>query len=111
MKRNEVTVGAVILLGIALIIFGTIWLKGLKLGQETQTVHAHFREVGLLRKGGKVKFRGVPIGRVDEVKLEETGLGVIVTMSIDGNVRMPRDPVVILEPESMFGDWMAEIAP
>jgi phospholipid/cholesterol/gamma-HCH transport system substrate-binding protein len=65
----------------------------------------------LLRKGGKVKFRGVPIGRVDEVALESNGLGVVVTLMIDGNVRLPKDPVVILEPESMFGDWMAEIAP
>jgi phospholipid/cholesterol/gamma-HCH transport system substrate-binding protein len=109
--RNEVVVGSVILLGIVLIVFGTIWLKGLKLGAEQRTVKAHFNDVGLLRKGGKVKFRGVPIGRVEDVALESSGLGVIVTMTIDGEVRMPKDPVVVLEPESMFGDWMAEIAP
>jgi phospholipid/cholesterol/gamma-HCH transport system substrate-binding protein len=109
--RNEVVVGSVILLGIVLVVFGTVWMKGLKLGAEERTIRAHFNDVGLLRKGGKVKFRGVPIGRVEEVALENSGQGVIVSMTIDANVRMPEEPVVVLEPESMFGDWMAEIAP
>ena len=71
--RNEVVVGAVILLGILVIVFGTIWLKGMKLGAEETTVRAHFREIGLLRQGGKVKFRGVPIGRIENIALEESG--------------------------------------
>jgi phospholipid/cholesterol/gamma-HCH transport system substrate-binding protein len=32
-------------------------------------------------------------------------------MSIDPDVRLPEDPVVILAPESMFGDWQAQISP
>jgi phospholipid/cholesterol/gamma-HCH transport system substrate-binding protein len=109
--RSEVVVGTVILLGILLIVFGTIWMKGLNLGAEEHAMRAHFREIGLLRQGGKVKFRGVPIGRIEEIALEQNGQGVLVTMTIEGDVRMPEDPVVILAPESMFGDWMAEIYP
>jgi phospholipid/cholesterol/gamma-HCH transport system substrate-binding protein len=109
--RNEVVVGIVIVLGIVLVIFGTVWMKGLKLGAEERTIQAHFNEVGLLRDGGKVKFRGVPIGRVESVELESAGQGVIVTMTIDADVKLPAEPVVILAPESMFGDWMAEISP
>ena len=40
-SRNEVMVGTVILLGIVLILFGTIWMKGLKFGAEEHTVRAH----------------------------------------------------------------------
>jgi phospholipid/cholesterol/gamma-HCH transport system substrate-binding protein len=108
-RRNEVVVGIVVIAGILLIIFGTLWLRGIALGREEVTVEARFREVGQLLTGSSVKFRGVPIGRVDAIALEPGGDAVIVTMSISGDVRLPADRVVVLAPESMFGDWQAEI--
>jgi phospholipid/cholesterol/gamma-HCH transport system substrate-binding protein len=110
-RRNEVVVGVVVLAGVLLAVFGTIWLQGLDLGREQRPVQARFREVGQLLPGSAVKLRGVPIGRVEGIELEKGGGGVIVTMSVDGEVRLPEDPVVILAPESLFGDWQAEIAP
>ncbi len=111
MRRNEVLVGLTVVIGIAAIFFGTLWLKGGSLVQDRMTLEARFREVGQLMKGNTVKLRGVPIGRVDEIALEEDGDGVIVTMDVDQDVRLPKDAVVLLSPESMFGDWQAEIFP
>jgi phospholipid/cholesterol/gamma-HCH transport system substrate-binding protein len=110
-RRNEVMVGLAVIFGIALIVFGTIWMQGIRLGHEQVAVQARFTEVGQLLTGGTVKFRGVPIGRVRSIELEPGGGAVIVTMNISDAVRLPDDPVVILAPESMFGDWQAEIAP
>jgi phospholipid/cholesterol/gamma-HCH transport system substrate-binding protein len=110
-RRNEVVVGLVVLGGVLLAIFGTIWMQGLKLGREEQSVQARFSEVGQLLAGGNVKFRGVPIGRVESIELERGGGGVIVSMSVEANIRLPEDPAVILAPESLFGDWQAEIVP
>ena len=111
MKRTEIAVGAVILLGIALLFFGTVWLKGARLGEQETTVRARFLEVGQLLEGNAVKLRGVAIGRVEEIALEPGGGGVIVSMTIDEEVPLPADPIVLLSPESMFGDWQAEIYP
>ncbi|CAN5891738.1 hypothetical protein BH23GEM9_BH23GEM9_02010 [soil metagenome] len=108
-RRNEVMVGLVVIASILLIVFGTIWMRGLALGREERPVQARFTEVGQLLTGSTVKFRGVPIGRVEEIALEATGAAVIVSMSVSAAVRLPDDPVVILAPESMFGDWQAEI--
>jgi phospholipid/cholesterol/gamma-HCH transport system substrate-binding protein len=110
-RRNEVAVGLAVIAGIALIVFGTIWMQGIRLGHEQIIVQARFSEVGQLLTGGTVKFRGVPIGRVRSIELEPNGAAVIVSMYVSENVRLPEDPVVILAPESMFGDWQAEIAP
>lgn len=110
-KRTEIVVGAVILLSIALVFFGTVWLKGSGFGREEITVQARFREVGRLLEGNAVKLRGVPIGRVESVGLEPDGEGVIVRMRIKRDIALPPDPVVVLMPESMFGDWQAEIYP
>jgi phospholipid/cholesterol/gamma-HCH transport system substrate-binding protein len=109
-RRNDVVVGLVVIAGILLVVFGTIWMRGLSLGREDVEVQARFREVGQLLPGGSVKYRGVPIGRVERIALEEGGGAVLVSMTVDGNVRLPTEPVVILAPESMFGDWQAEIA-
>ena len=51
MKRTEIAVGAVILIGIALVFFGVVWLKGARLGEEETTVRARFLEVGQLLVG------------------------------------------------------------
>jgi len=108
-RRNEVMVGSTIIVAIIMIVFGTIWLKGLKLGTEEVTLKARFREVGQLLEGSTVKYRGVPIGRVESIELEPSGGAVIVTMSVQGDVKLPEDNGVLLAPESMFGDWQAEV--
>jgi len=110
MKRStEVSVGVVVILGALLVVFGTIWLKGIKPGREQMQLTARFAQVGQLLDGATVKLRGVPIGRVESIELEEGGTGVLVTMSIRSDVHLPDDAVVVLSPESMFGDWQAEI--
>jgi phospholipid/cholesterol/gamma-HCH transport system substrate-binding protein len=108
-RRNEIMVGLAVIAGIVLIVFGTMWLRGLRLGQEDQEVRARFREVGQLLDGSTVKFRGVPIGRVEGIALEPGGGAVIVSMTVRADVRLPDEAVVLLAPESMFGDWQAEI--
>ncbi len=110
-RRDEVLVGTVILLGIVLIVWGTIWLKGTGFGKEQTEVRARVLEAGQLLKGGRVKLRGVGIGRVEEIALEAGSRGVLITMSIDRNITLPEDPVALLSPESMFGDWQVQIFP
>lgn len=108
---SEVKVGLVVIAGIALIVFGILWMQEWSFGQEEQEVQAWFREVGQLQKGNAVKLRGVPIGEVEQIALDERSTGVVVTMTVDGEVVLPEDPVVLLSPESFFGDWQAEIFP
>lgn len=110
-RRNEVLVGATILAGIVLIVVGTIYLKGTGFGREEQIIRARVPEAGQLLNGASVKLRGVPIGRVDAIELEKNSSGVIIVMKIRPDVRLPEDPVVLLSPESMFGDWQAQIYP
>lgn len=108
-RSTEVSVGIAVILGIVLVIFGTLWLQGKRLGSEDMEYRARFIEVGQLLEGSTVKARGVPIGRVQKIELEPNGTGVIITMSIRSDVRLPGDAAVVLSPESMFGDWQAEI--
>lgn len=107
----EVRVGIMVILGIVLLLVGTFWMRGWRVGEEEREVASWFREVGQLQSGNPVKLRGVPIGRVESIGLDERSTGVIVRMSVASSANLPEDPVVILSPESMFGDWQAEIFP
>ena len=109
--RNELRVGLVIIAGIAVIVFGTLWMHDWSFGQENRDVEAWFREVGQLQSGNAVKLRGVPIGEVRRIVLDRRSTGVVVHLNIGADVVLPEDPVVILSPESLFGDWQAEIYP
>lgn len=108
-RGREVAVGASIVLAVAVVVLGTVWLKGAGFGREERSVVAQFREVGQLMEGNQVKFRGVPIGRVEEIALTPSGDYVLVTMRVDSRIAFPEDPVAVLTPESLFGDWQAEI--
>jgi phospholipid/cholesterol/gamma-HCH transport system substrate-binding protein len=107
--RNEVTVGIVVILSLIIVVVGTVWLQGRGFGREETELRARFYEVGQLLEGNSVKVSGVPIGRVASIDLDPAAVGVIVTMRVRADVRMPEDPVALLSLETMFGDWQAEI--
>jgi phospholipid/cholesterol/gamma-HCH transport system substrate-binding protein len=102
-------VGLVIVAGVAAAVLGTLWLKDASFGRGTREVEALFLEVGQLMNGNSVKLRGVTIGRVQAIAVEPNGTAVRVTMRIREDVVLPEVSAVLLAPESMFGDWQAEI--
>lgn len=107
-RRNDVMVGVVIVAGVLVTVLGTLWLQGLTWGEITR-VEVIVQEAGQLLPGNPVKVRGVSIGRVQEVRVDDAGDAVRILMELRGDVRLPADPAVILAPESLFGDWQAEI--
>jgi phospholipid/cholesterol/gamma-HCH transport system substrate-binding protein len=107
--KNEVMVGAVVLLGLIITVVGAFWLSGRQWGLQEREVVAIFKEAGDLRQGNPVKYRGVTVGRVTRIELSERGDGVFVTSLIDAEVQLPDDPAMVLSPAGLFGDWQALI--
>lgn len=108
-RGRELLVGAVIIAAVVVGVVGTLWLKGSNWGQPDLPVEVLLRDVAQLSAGNSVKFRGVKIGQVEGIAVEPTGLAVRVHLRLDGDVVIPDDAVVVLAPESFFGDWQAEI--
>ncbi|MCJ7628194.1 MAG: MlaD family protein [Longimicrobiales bacterium] len=108
-RRREIMVGLVIVAGVAAAVLGTLWLQDASFGRGTQVVEALFKEVGQLMNGNSVKLRGVTIGQVQGITVEPDGAAVRVRMRIRDDVALPPNGAVLLAPESMFGDWQAEI--
>ncbi len=108
--RNDVVVGAFVLVGVAAIVGGALWLGGTGWGQAERTLTARFAEVGQLRSGNNVTVRGVPVGRVQRVELAPEG-GVDVEMWLEEAAPVPERPVAVIRPSSLFGQWEVGIVP
>lgn len=107
--RKELLVGSVIIVALAVGVLGTLWLQGSNFGDPTTRVEALFESVGQLSEGNLVTYRGVGIGQVSSINVEPGGQVVRVTLLIRESVELPDDAGVVLGPESLFGDWQAEI--
>jgi len=108
-RSRDALVGVVIVSSIILGVGGALWLQGYTWGVEQRDIEAVFSEVGQVRAGAPVKVRGVRVGQIREIKMDPGGEVVRIRLRVNEDVVLPGDPVVILSPESMFGDWQAEI--
>ncbi len=107
-RRNDFTVGLTILAAIVIVVAAILWVKEVNLGPRPTQVMARFRDVGNVRIGTPVVVRGVRAGKVEAMELAPTGF-VLVRMSVDPGVVLPRNPVVLLNESSLFGEWQATI--
>lgn len=109
MKRaDEVLVGVVVLIGIALAVVGSVWLSEVRLGRNDVTHEVRFRSVGLLQVGNPVLLRGVKIGRVESIALAR-GDWVSVTLRLKGTETLPPHPAAIIFSVTLFGDWAVQL--
>ena len=109
MKRNnDVVVGAAVLIVAFATVVSIGWIKQADVGGRQQEVVANFRDVGNARVGNAVVIRGVIGGRIQGIELAPGGW-VAVRMKINPSVQLPRDPVVLLNESSLFGDWQATV--
>ena len=109
MKRaNDFVVGLTLLLGTAIIVGTTLWVKQADLRNRHERVSARFRDVGSVRVGASVVLRGVNAGRVQSIELGREGW-VVVTLALNPDLTLPKDPVVLLNESSLFGEWQATI--
>ncbi len=107
-RKRDVLVGAVVSIAIVVAVIGTIWLKG-GWGEEGRILGAVSSNVGQMMDGASVKFRGVNVGRVGAISVLENGQGVRFEMTVLSELQLPANAAVLIAPESMFGDWQAEI--
>lgn len=78
-------------------------------GTEDRTVTATFPRTTSLYAGAKVKVLGVPVGEV--TRIEVVGTAVEVTMTYDGDVKVPADAHALVVPPSIVGDRFIQLAP
>ncbi len=88
--KQEVTVGALVLVGFVVFTGFMFWLTGRSIVSKAVTVPVVFKNVSGLKEGDPVRVSGVKKGRVGGVRLQRVGR-VTVMLSIDPEVRPHKD--------------------
>jgi phospholipid/cholesterol/gamma-HCH transport system substrate-binding protein len=109
-RGNEFSVGLAIVVALALVVAGALWLSETDVNKTKDAYTARFRTVGGLGVGAPVTLRGVKVGRVESIRLVENEW-VETDFSIDRMVELPGKPAVISSSASLFGEWSANIIP
>ena len=105
-RRNEILVGGLLLVSLAIGILGTIWLVrgGFRSGYPLYSV---FRWGTNLKVGQAVRLAGVQVGYVEDVQLRDDGT-LVLNMAIEEGRKIPRNARAIVQAVGIFGD--AEVA-
>jgi phospholipid/cholesterol/gamma-HCH transport system substrate-binding protein len=82
-KTVELRVGLVVVLAIAILVVGIIWVKGIKFNQSRYRYSVIFPNVGALKVGDPVSVSGVQKGKVEEIKLFQGDVSVTFNLSTD----------------------------
>jgi phospholipid/cholesterol/gamma-HCH transport system substrate-binding protein len=108
--KQEVGVGAFVLLGFAVFVALLFWLTNRRVGGEGARIPVVFTNVSGLKKGDPVMVSGVRVGRVEGVHLERTGK-VIVTLSVAADVRPRIDASAAIAALDLLGAKFIDYAP
>src|SRR3989441_8102954 len=100
--KQEVGVGAIVLVGFAVFLVAMFWLTGRSLRTSGISVDVMFESVAGLKQGDPVLVSGVKKGRVARVALERVK-SVRVTMEIQGDVAPHIDASAAVAAMDLFG--------
>jgi phospholipid/cholesterol/gamma-HCH transport system substrate-binding protein len=100
--KQEVGVGAIVLVGVATFLVGMFWLTGRSLRTSGISVDVMFESVAGLKQGDPVLVSGVKKGRVARVNLERFK-SVRVTMEIQRDVAPHIDASAAVAAMDLFG--------
>nr|WP_235031784.1 MCE family protein [Actinacidiphila yanglinensis] len=83
---------------------------GANLGGHPYTVKAQFADVLDLVPQASVRVNDVAVGRVTKIALARSGWSAVVTMKLNGNVKLPANAYAHLEQSSLLGEKYIQLA-
>jgi phospholipid/cholesterol/gamma-HCH transport system substrate-binding protein len=108
-RRLHAQVGLLFLLSVTVLVLGILWFKEFQIRGRTFKQTIEFQTTSGLVKGDPVEVKGVPSGKVEDIKFEE-GLA-LVTVQLEKKVKLHRDAQFSIESIGIMGQKMVSIFP
>jgi len=109
--KQEVTVGSLVILAIVLFVVGTSWLSGKSIvADEDEFWKIQFKTAGNLKASSVVKISGVPVGKVERIRLEDVGK-VLVMVTLPDKIVPRVDASAQIVAVGFVGDAAIEFNP
>ena len=107
---REGSVGLLILLGLAVFVGLVLWIRGLRVGNRSYQFTVGFPNVAGMKEGAAVRYRGVDVGKITDIK--PTTNGVDVTIEIEStDLVIPRNAVIEANQSGLIGETSVDITP
>jgi phospholipid/cholesterol/gamma-HCH transport system substrate-binding protein len=102
----DLWVGFFVALGLAALLFLSLKVGNLSSSQlsETYVLQAKFDNIGGLKVRGPVKSAGVLVGRIAEIRFDPATYEAVVSMTIDGRYRFPKDTFASINTAGLLGE-------
>ena len=112
MGRNaiETVLGAVVLVVAGVFLFFAINVAQVK-AVSGYELKAHFLKIGGLSKGSDVRVNGIKVGTVTDRELDPQTFDAVVVMSIQPDVKLPKDTVATIGSEGILGGLYVRLKP
>lgn len=110
--RLELLTGLFVLLGIGAIGWLAIKLGARTLvGGDTYVIEARFDNAGGLNAGSNVVIAGVPVGRVEGIRVDEADFSAIATLRVLAGLKLPSDTMASIKTTGLIGDKYVALSP
>ena len=76
---------------------------------ETLQINSSFFDIGNLKIGNEVKIKGVKVGEVANISLDQENYMAVITSSLDKNIKIPNDSVFKISNNGFIGSPYIEI--
>ncbi|VXD11108.1 conserved hypothetical protein [Planktothrix serta PCC 8927] len=107
---REGSVGLLILLGLGLLGAVILWLKNISLGTRSYNLIAEFPDASALQIGTPVRYRGVKIGRVTQLKATLNSVDVTLEISPSSFI-IPRNVIIQSNQIGLLNEGYVDIIP
>jgi phospholipid/cholesterol/gamma-HCH transport system substrate-binding protein len=111
-RANYVAVGAFVLAVLIGIVIIVLWLARIEFNREFAYYDIYFNgSVTGLARGSEVRYNGIPVGRVTEIRIDPQNLEKVrVTIELDQTALIKSDAVASLESQGLTGAAYIEIS-
>lgn len=107
---REGSVGLLILFGIGLFGGLVLWLRGLNPGSRTYQLLIQFENTSGMQVGTAVRYRGVAVGRVLQIRPRSNQIEVRVEIT-QADLRIPSDILIEANQSGLIGETTIDITP
>ena len=107
---REGSVGLLVIFGV--LVFGglALWIRGFTVGKETYKIVVDFPDVNGIQAGDGVRYRGLQVGRVEDIQPGTNGVDVV--LEIDStDFLIPKDADFEAKSSGLIGDTFVAIIP
>jgi len=100
---NEFKIGIMAILVVALSVWGYKFLRGKNLLKPSNLYYVRYENVASLASTSPIMIRGMNVGTVSDVSLDDDMVSIIVTLDIKKGIRIPKDAEAVIVSTGLMG--------